>query len=115
VNKIKAGIFLNTDKDKSKAIFNNLKALLNEYDAEILVVENGRKFHTQNSEAEKLKRNCDVVFSVGGDGTLLAAQRLLFGTDINIIGINAGRRGFLIEFDESSMEKGLNSFHPNGK
>jgi len=107
---IKAGIFLNTDKSKSMAICHSLEALLKTYNADVLIVENGQKFRDDPSGIEKLKRDCNVVFSVGGDGTLLAAQRSLFGTDINILGINAGRKGFLIELDEDSMERGVKNY-----
>ncbi len=108
--KIKAGLFLNTDKEKSREISEKLKALLKDYNAEIYIAENGKKHHNDNANAEILKEKCDVIFSVGGDGTLLAAQRLFFNTDINIVGINAGRRGFLIELDETTMEHGVRSY-----
>lgn len=107
---IKAGIFLNTDKDKSRAISKKLEAMLNKYVDKIFIAENGKKHREDKTGIEKLKKNCDVVFSVGGDGTLLAAQRSLFGTDIKIIGINVGRKGFLIELDESSMQSGINKY-----
>ncbi len=108
--KIKAGLFLNNDKDKSKEISEKLIALLNEYDAEIYVAQNGKKHQKDNSDAKILKEKCDVIFTVGGDGTLLAAQRLFSDTDINIVGINAGRRGFLIELDVNSMEAGIRKY-----
>ena len=107
---ITAGIFLNTDKKKSAAIYSRLYSLLKEYAAEVITVENGAKFRSGQSEIEKLKNCCSVVFAVGGDGTLLAAHRSLFGTDINILGVNAGRKGFLIELDEDSMENGVESY-----
>ena len=37
----------------------------------------------------------DVVISVGGDGTLLRAARLVVGKNKPILGINIGRLGFL--------------------
>ncbi len=107
---LKTGIFINTDKDKSMAIRKKLEALLIEHGADVIVVENGKKFRADSSGVEDLRDNCEVVFSVGGDGTLLAAQRSLFGTDVKILGVNAGRKGFLIELDEDSLESGLNNF-----
>lgn len=40
----------------------------------------------------------DVVISVGGDGTLLAAARRVVGTGVPVIGVNLGKLGFLAEF-----------------
>lgn len=37
----------------------------------------------------------DLLISIGGDGTFLRASRLIAGTQAHILGINAGRLGFL--------------------
>ncbi len=38
---------------------------------------------------------CDLLISLGGDGTLLAATRAVMGRDILILPVNLGRLGFL--------------------
>lgn len=45
--------------------------------------------------AEEIGRRADLIVVVGGDGTLLAAVRLLNGRDIPILAINYGGLGFL--------------------
>ena len=41
-----------------------------------------------------------LLVTVGGDGTLLRAARIVVDDGIPLIGINTGRLGFLTEFDE---------------
>ncbi|MCL2207732.1 MAG: NAD(+)/NADH kinase [Fibromonadales bacterium] len=43
-------------------------------------------------------KKCDVLVAIGGDGTVLSAARIACGKQIPIIGINAGRIGFLAEY-----------------
>lgn len=42
-------------------------------------------------------RRCDAVLSIGGDGTLLSAARLVAGKPIPLVGLNYGRLGFLAD------------------
>lgn len=48
-------------------------------------------FHDYND----LDRNIDILVSIGGDGTILRAATLVRDSGIPILGINAGRLGFL--------------------
>ncbi|MBU3741256.1 MAG: NAD(+) kinase [Candidatus Kapabacteria bacterium] len=57
--------------------------------------------------AEQFERQADVVISFGGDGTLLAAARLLMGSDMPIMGVNVGRLGFLAEFPQSAIDQAI--------
>lgn len=57
--------------------------------------------------AEQFEKLADVVITFGGDGTLLAAARLLIGSDIPIMGVNVGRLGFLAEFPLSALDEAI--------
>ncbi len=48
---------------------------------------------------DRVARNCDVLITFGGDGTMLAAAHLVGGAETPILGINTGRLGFLTEAD----------------
>lgn len=52
---------------------------------------------------------CDVLISLGGDGTLLHSARLMAEQQVPIIGINLGRLGFLVEIAPENMEKELDA------
>ena len=47
----------------------------------------------------------DLAVVVGGDGTLIAQTRRLVNHGTPIVGVNAGRLGFLAEFDAADLEK----------
>ena len=46
---------------------------------------------------ESIGARADLVISIGGDGTLLYAARLVAGHDVPLLGINRGRLGFLTD------------------
>ena len=50
-----------------------------------------------------LLTGADLLVSVGGDGTLLYAARLLKEADVPLLGINRGRLGFLADISASEM------------
>lgn len=57
--------------------------------------------------AEQFEKRADVVITFGGDGTLLAAARMLIGSDIPIMGVNVGRLGFLAEFSVTELDDAI--------
>ena len=75
---------------------------------EVLVEEAFPRPHPKKlqavSETELAKRS-DLVITVGGDGTMLHAARILAGTDIPMLGINRGRLGFLADISPKDMLK----------
>lgn len=58
------------------------------------------------SEAE-LVDEADALISLGGDGTLLGALRLVARRPIPILGVNLGHRGFLVEIEPEEIDDAL--------
>jgi NAD+ kinase len=52
-----------------------------------------------------LKYNFDYLISIGGDGTILRAATFVRNYNLPIIGINAGRLGFLATIQEENIQK----------
>ncbi len=109
-NKSKIGIFLNTNREKGNRICIKLKAILKEYDCSIFLLEYSTYSGIDLRKMKEMVDFADIIFSIGGDGTLLLLQRQVINSDIAVIAINAGRKGFLIELDENTMGKGIKSF-----
>ena len=58
---------------------------------------------------EEFRWQCELAFSIGGDGTLLQASHLCSEHDIPIIGINLGRLGFLVEISPDNFHSHLDA------
>ncbi|MCP4706695.1 MAG: NAD(+)/NADH kinase [candidate division Zixibacteria bacterium] len=56
---------------------------------------------------DELVNNCDIVISLGGDGTILATARTLDKSEIPILGINLGSLGFLTQITPDDLESAL--------
>lgn len=56
---------------------------------------------------EELARSVELVVALGGDGTMIAAARLLADADVPVLGINFGTLGYLAEFRSEEMFSGL--------
>ena len=54
--------------------------------------------------------DCDAMLTLGGDGTLLRAARIVEGRHAPILGINLGRLGFLTCAPAASLEPALRRF-----
>ena len=58
---------------------------------------------------EDLKSDTDFLFSIGGDGTLLDTVFLVKDSNIPVVGINAGRLGFLSSISRENVEMAIMS------
>ena len=65
-----------------------------------------KKFATFTSFND-LNNSFDVFFSIGGDGTILRATNFVRDSGIPILGVNAGRLGFLAKVQKESIESFL--------
>ncbi len=59
--------------------------------------------------AEELRRQADLLVSMGGDGTMLRAMRLADSQRFPVLGVNLGKLGFLAEVDVPDLPGALSA------
>ncbi len=75
----------------------------------VILVENKliENTYSKFSSHKDLDKSFDMLISVGGDGTFLRAATLVRNSGIPILGINAGRLGFLATVQQNNIENFL--------
>ncbi|CAM4347882.1 NAD kinase [Flavobacterium terrigena] len=115
---MKIAVFGQYYQNNTHSIVEKVVAFLEEKNIEICfysvfydkLIENNvqlANYNTFNSH-ECLKDNFDYLISIGGDGTILRAATFVRDSNLPIIGINAGRLGFLATVQEENIENLLN-------
>jgi NAD+ kinase len=56
---------------------------------------------------DQLAQQVDALVSLGGDGTMLGALRLVARRPVPVLGVNLGRLGFLIEVEPGDLDAAL--------
>lgn len=94
-------IYTNKQKDVDGAWYNLLCACL---DKEKI------SYERLNDEDFDKKISAEAIFVLGGDGTILALTEFSLKNDTPIITINAGKVGFLTEFEKIQTEHAVQCF-----
>ncbi len=98
----KVGLVVNDEKDHDLEITQKLIKDLQKNDIEIFasksIASRLKQFHKIGILASPY-RQIDMIFSLGGDGTLLRAARLVSPYGIPVCGVNLGGLGFLTQIN----------------
>lgn len=100
------GILVNKGKPKAYVVASELASLLEQRNAGIclepeIAKEIGRP--DLSLEAERFPERADLLFVLGGDGTLLGIARRFAPYRLPILGINLGNLGFLSEAEPEDL------------
>ncbi|MDF1502064.1 NAD(+)/NADH kinase [Roseisolibacter sp. H3M3-2] len=103
---MRLGVVGNSDYGGLSDVVRRLRALVPQLGLE-LVAEAALRPHLPEASLLDDAAPVDAVLSLGGDGTLLRAARMLDGRTPPILGVNLGRLGFLTSCDASGLEDGV--------
>jgi NAD+ kinase len=105
--------YLNSTEPIIKDIFvffkkNNVELIIESAFLEMLFEKNiiHETYQTFSSHTE-LDSSFDMLISIGGDGTILRAATLVRNSGVPILGINAGRLGFLATVQKENIDSFL--------
>jgi NAD+ kinase len=95
----RVGIVVRPNSKHLSYEFEKLIKALKREGAEVLIEEHSAKLFELDGgvSAQKMYELSDLLISFGGDGTLLSLSRNSFEYDKPILGINAGKLGFLTD------------------
>jgi NAD+ kinase len=84
---------------------NNVEMVIEEKFLKILYEEKivEKQYNTFSSHSD-LDKSFDILISIGGDGTILRAATFVRDIGIPILGVNAGRLGFLANVQKENIE-----------
>jgi len=108
------GLMVNYKKEKTQETACRIIDWLNTKKLKVCIEGNkGKEIGREelNCPTEKFLKNVDLIISLGGDGTLLRAARLVAIEDIPIFGVNLGGLGFLTQIGIDDLEKSLEKLY----
>ena len=114
---MKIAIYGQYYQNSTEPIIKDIFAFLNKNNVEIIIECNFLKILLEKNLIKKeyptfeshteLNSSFDVLISIGGDGTILRAATLVRDSGVPILGINAGRLGFLATVQKDNIAEFL--------
>ncbi len=108
----RVGISLRPSTPELREVFYEAKALFEAHNIEVTIDNiSGSMIGVMGQPFETMCQNCDILATIGGDGTLISAVRRSYRHDIPVMGIHAGKLGFLADIALDELDDVLNSLH----
>ena len=105
------GILGNFKKPEAYEIFNELGKFLNDRNIRFYLLKN-KDLISSNilypkliKECNYIAKNCDIIISIGGDGTIISSIRKFIKYNKPILGLHIGGLGFLAECNINNYRK----------
>ena len=102
----KVGVILRPSTPELKSTFFKLEKIFTKHNIEVHIESiSGGMIDVMGMEFEHLCKQCDILVTLGGDGTLISAVRRSLSYDIPVLGIYAGNLGFLADVGMDELEE----------
>lgn len=104
----RVGIVLRPSTPELQPLFFKIKEIFESHGIEVLLDNiSGGMIGVLGQRFDIMCRECDFLATIGGDGTLIATVRRSFGYNLPVMGIHAGKLGFLADFAPDEVDEFL--------
>jgi NAD+ kinase len=101
----RVGILLRPSTPELKEMFFEAKRIFEARGIEVIIDNiSGGMIGSMGQPFEMMCQNSDFLVTIGGDGTLISAVRRSYRYQLPVLGIHAGKLGFLADLDFAELE-----------
>ncbi|MGZ5208881.1 MAG: NAD(+)/NADH kinase [Sulfuricurvum sp.] len=101
----RVGIILRPSTPELKEMFLEAKRIFKSRGIEVSIDHiSGGMIDVMGQPFEMMCQNSDFLVTIGGDGTLISAVRRSYSYQLPVLGIHAGKLGFLADLDFTELE-----------
>jgi NAD+ kinase len=99
------GILLRPSTPELREIFYEAKRIFESHGIEVIVDHvSGGMIGVMGQPFDLMCKKADFLVTIGGDGTLISAVRRSYRFQLPVLGIHAGKLGFLADLDMAELE-----------
>lgn len=101
----KVGVILRPSTPELKGLFLRVKSIFEREGISVFIDSiSGGMIGVYGQDFNSMSQDVDIIVSIGGDGTLISSARRCFEYDKPILGISAGKLGFLTDIQPSEID-----------
>ena len=101
---MKIAVLPNLDKKGSAQVVEKLGVFLKKEKIEAYLPDNIFGTDFLHLPEEKLYKTADIIITIGGDGTIMRYAKRAALDDKPVLGINAGRMGYLADIEQNELD-----------
>ena len=99
------GVLLRPSTPELKDKFFQIKEIFEHHNIDVIIdTVSGGMIDVMGQEFDIMCQSADILVTLGGDGTLISAVRRAFSFNIPVLGVHAGKLGFLADFDIEELD-----------